>query len=356
MRDLRSNESAMTLYAVAKRARVSTATVSRVLNNVTVVKESTRKRVIRAVEELNYHPNLHARSLAGGKTNTIGMIVSNICNPFFVDIFVAMEAAARERGYEVIVEHTGYVSSQLVASVHSFIGRRVAGLALVVSEMDHAVIQEIEASGLPAVFYDVGVAGEKITNIRVEYGVATRRIVQYLYSLGHRRMAFLGHHASLAPLETRKLSFIDTVGRYGDRVEFTAVVNNDDPKGAMQAVHELLSSDFRPSAIVCVNDYMAIGAMRAIRSHGMRVPQDISVTGFDNIDLSEFSNPSLTTADIPRAAIGRMAVEALLQESPRSAGREILIEPELVLRDSTGQYKAMPVSRTRRKASAATVP
>jgi LacI family transcriptional regulator len=88
---------------------------------------------------LNYYPNLHARSLAGGKTNSLGMIVSNICNPFFVDIFVAMEAAARERGYEVLLEHTDYKPSQLVAHVRSMIGRRVAGLALVVSEMDEAV-------------------------------------------------------------------------------------------------------------------------------------------------------------------------------------------------------------------------
>lgn len=342
MADIGSNESTMTLDAVAKKARVSTATVSRVLNNASAVKESTRKRVMRAVQQLKYHPNLHARSLAGGKTRSLGMIMSNICNPFFVDIFVAMEATARERGYEVLVEHTGYLPSQLIASVKSFMGRRVAGLALVVSEMDQGVVREIDDSGLPTVFYDVGVAGRKITNIRVEYEIGIRRIVQHLYSLGHRRMAFLGHHASLAPLETRKRSFLDAVAQYGNGAEFTTVLNSDDPKGAMQAVHELLSSGFRPSAIVCVNDYMAIGAMRAIRLHGMRVPEDISITGFDNIEFSEFTNPPLTTVDIPREAIGRTAVQVLLQDSPRPMGREILIEPELVLRDSTGPYQCKP--------------
>ena len=147
----------MTLESVAKRARVSAATVSRVLNNVGVVKESTRKRVLRAVEELNDYPNPHSRSLAGGKTNSLGMIVSNICNPFFVDIFVALEVAASERGYEASLEQTDYKPSQWVDHVRSMIGRHVARLALIVSDMDEAVMREIADSGRPAVFYDVGV-------------------------------------------------------------------------------------------------------------------------------------------------------------------------------------------------------
>ncbi len=326
----------MTLETVAKRARVSTATVSRVLNHLGVVKASTRKRVLRAAEELNYHPNLNARSLAGGKTNSLGMIVSNIRNPFFVDIFVAMETAAEERGYEVLVEHTAYRPEQLVASVHSMIGRRVAGLAVIVSEMDEAVMKEIADSGLPAVFYDVGSPGPKVTNIRVRYEIGMQRMVQYLYSLGHHRMAFVGHHSALAPLKTRERAFLDTVRRYGKEVESRIELNDDDPTGAMRAVDELFSSGFEPTAIVCVNDYTAIGALRAMRSRGLSVPEDVSIAGFDNIELSQFTNPPLTTANIPRAAIGRLVVEALLQEEISSAGQDITIEPELVLRDSTG--------------------
>jgi DNA-binding LacI/PurR family transcriptional regulator len=205
--------------------------------------------------------------------------------------------------------------------------------------MDEAVMQEIAASGLPVVFYDVGVPAQKITNIRVRYEIGMRRMVQYLYVLGHRRMAFLGHHPSLAPLETRKQAFLETVRQYSGQVEFTTVENNDELAGAMQAVRELCSSRFNPTAIVCVNDYMAIGAMRAVRASGLSVPEDVSITGFDNIELSEFTNPPLTTVNIPRGAIGRMAVEALLQEETSSAGQEVSIEPELVLRDSTGPVR-----------------
>jgi len=327
----------MTLEAVAKRAGVSTATVSRVLNNLEIVKESTRRRVLQAVEELNYYPNLHARSLAGGRTNSLGVIVSNICNPFFVDVFVGMEAAARQRDYEVLVEHTNYSPAELISGVRSMIGRRVAGLALIVSEMDDDVMTEIANSSIPAVFYDVGFPGSNITNIRVRYEVGMQRMVQYLFALGHRKMAFLGHHASLAPLEIRKNTFIDAVGRFGSKVEYRTVLNTDHPNGAMQAVQELFSSGFRPTAIVCVNDYMAIGALRAVRALGMSVPDDISITGFDNIEFTEFTYPPLTTVNIPRRHIGEIAVDALLRDAQ---GREIFIEPELVLRDSTGPFQA----------------
>ena len=326
----------MTLEEVAKRARVSTATVSRVLNNLEVVKESTRRRVLQAVEELNYHPNLNARTLAGGKSRTIGMIVSNVSNPFFVDVFRGLDSAARDRHYDVLVEHTDYKVAQLLESVHTMLGKRVAGLAVIVSEMAPEVIAEIEASGLPAVFYDVGAPGEKITNLRVRYETGMQRVVQYLHSLGHRRMAFVGHHAGLSPLQVRKKAFLATVKQYGKGVECKTALGGDSPAGGVEATRELLASGFKPTAIVCVNDYMAVGVLRELRSQGLAVPGDVSVTGFDNIEISEFTNPALTTVNIPRAAIGQMALEALLREDGATAAREIVLDPELVLRDSTG--------------------
>src|ERR1700683_3735651 len=130
----------MSLEQVARRAKVSTATVSRVLNNVSLVKNTTRTRVMRAIEELKYHPNLHARSLAGGKSRSIGVIVSNIENPFFLDIYKAVESGTHACEYEVIMANTDYRSEQLVSSVRLMIGRRVAGLAAIVSEMDPELI------------------------------------------------------------------------------------------------------------------------------------------------------------------------------------------------------------------------
>ena len=331
------NVTVMNLEQVARRAKVSTATVSRVLNNASVVKNSTRARVLKAIEELKYHPNLHARNLAGGKSRTIGMIVSNMENPFFFDIYRSMEIEAQAAGYEVVVANTDYRSEQLVASIRSMIGRRVAGLAVVVSEMDPALIDELTSSEIPVVFYDVGAPRPNITNIRVNYRRGIDKIIDYLHSLGHRKLGFIGHHATLGPINERARTLLDAVARYPN-LEIRNAADTDTLDGGRSAARALLSSGPLPTAIVCVNDVMAVGALRELRERGLRVPQDISVTGFDNVKLSEYCFPALTTVHIPRDTIGRLACESLLARSENTlpSDREMIIDPEFVLRDSTG--------------------
>ncbi len=331
------------LEAVAKRAKVSTATVSRALNNLGIVKASTRSRVLKAAEELNYHPNLHARSLARGKNRTLGIIVSNMENPFFFDIYHALELAAHGRGYEVVVANTDYRPEQLVNSVRLMLGWRVAGLAAIVSEMDERFWQTISDTKIPMVFYDVGTPQKNITNVRVDYRKGMRKIVEYLHSMGHKRMAFLGHHSSLEPINERRKTFIETVERISPGTEIKVVAGTDALEGGRQAARELLSSGFDPTAIICVNDFMAVGVLRYLRDQGIRVPEDISVTGFDNIRLAEFCSPALTTAHIPRDTIGKTIFEILVPDKTgeRFSGQEILIDPELVVRESTGVPKPL---------------
>ena len=328
----------MDLNAVAKKAGVSASTVSRVLNNLDVVKSSTRTRVLRAAEELKYHPNLHARSLARGKSRTLGILVSNMENPFFFDIYRALESAAHARGYEVVVANTDYRSEQLLSSVRLMVGWRVAGLAAIVSEMDAALMRLLADTKIPVVFYDVGKPMRNITNVRVDYRKGMKKTVEYLSALGHTRMAFVCHHASLGPISERKKTFLETVAHSSPGAETLVVAGADGFEGGRQATRELLSSRLDPTAIICVNDFMAVGVLRELRDRGYRVPQDVSVTGFDNIQLAEFSSPALTTVHIPREQIGRIIFENLVPESKKEqlAGREILIDPELVVRESTG--------------------
>ena len=327
----------MSLEEVAKRAGVSTATVSRVLNNVAVVRGTTRARVIKAVAELNYHPNLHARTLAGGKSQTLGMIASNMENPFFFDIFRALEADARQHGYDVVVANTDYQSDRLSKSVRLMIGRRVAGLAAIVSEMDPGLIGELTASKTPVVFYDVGTVTKNISNIRVNYQRGIERVVDYLHDLGHSRLAYVGHHSTLGPTSEREKSFVAAASRFGSATEWRTVADQDSFEGGQRAVAEILSSGFNPTAIICVNDFMAIGVLRQLRERGLSVPKDVSVTGFDNINLSQFCYPPLTTVHIPRERIGHLAFDILVPETVKGKppGREVLIDPELVLRGST---------------------
>jgi LacI family transcriptional regulator len=327
----------MNLEQVALRARVSTATVSRVLNNASVVKTSTRARVMKAIEELKYHPNLHARSLAGGKSRTIGLIASNMENPFFFDIYKTVESDAHLAGYEVVVANTDYRSEQLVASIRLMIGRRVAGLAAVVSEMEPALIDELTDSNIPVVFYDVGTPRRNITNIRVNYRRGIDKVIDYLHSLGHRRLGFVGHHATLGPINERVRPILDAVARF-PALEVRTADDADTLDGGRLATRALLGSGDMPTAIVCVNDIMAVGALRELRECGIRVPQDVSVTGFDNVKLSEFCYPALTTVHIPRDRIGHLVCESLLPKSGKIAvaDHEMVIDPEFVLRDSTG--------------------
>ena len=324
----------MTLQEVARRARVSTATVSRVLNNGASVKSSTRARVLKVIQELKYSPNVHAQSLAGGRSRSIGVIVSNIENPFFLDVYKTVEAGAHAAGYEVIMANTDYSSDRLVTSIRLMLGRRLAGVAAIVSEMDAALIQELSGQRIPVVFYDVGTPRRNITNIRVDYRGGMAKLTSYLYSLGHRRVGYIGHHATLGPINERIQSLRDATGKYPG-LEVDMATDADTLEGGRQAARVLLARSPRPTALVCVNDVMAVGALREVRARGLRVPEDVSVTGFDNVTLAQFAVPALTTVHIPRDQIGRTVCACLMRDDvPRE--QEFVVEPELVVRDSTG--------------------
>jgi LacI family transcriptional regulator len=328
----------MSLEEVAKQARVSTATVSRVLNNVGPVRASTRARVIKAIEDLKYHPNLHARNLAGGKSRTFGMIVSNLENPFFFDVFRSAEEAAREKGFEIVLANTDYNPDHLTRNIRLMLGRRVAGLALVISEMQPDLLEELSELDIQIVFYDVGVPKHNISNITVNYGKGIERVVHYLHQLGHKRMAFVSHHSSLGPLSIRESVFRETVAEFASDIAWKIVASSDGIEGGRQATREILSSDLHPTAILCVNDFMALGVLHELRESGVKVPEQISVTGFDNIKLAEVACPPLTTLHIPRDRIGQTMVQVLTRPlaGRESHGKKVLIDPEFVVRGSTG--------------------
>jgi LacI family transcriptional regulator len=344
----------MKLEDVATQARVSTSTVSRALSNTGRVNKRTRARILKIAEALRYRPDIQARMLAGGKSKTLGLIVSNLQNPFFLDIFRVIEADAHQAGYSVTVANTDYSPEQLAAAAQWMLGHRIAGLALIVSEMETAVIDDLAGQDVPVVFYEAGSGGPNVTNVRTDYYRGMERVVEYLYTLGHRRVAFLGHHAHLQSLHDRKTSFLKAVARLSDGMESATADGSDSPAGGSQATRSLLSSGFMPSAIICVNDFMALGVLRALREHGLAVPGDVSVVGYDNICLSEYTTPPLTTVNVPRDQIGHAVSAALLRPRGNSgdAARDIIIRPELIIRESTGPagQTAFPViSRSKKR-------
>jgi DNA-binding LacI/PurR family transcriptional regulator len=217
------------------------------------------------------------------------------------------------------------------------IGRRVAGLALIASELDPGLFLELDKSGLPVVVCGTGTATGNISIITMNYANGMHRVVRYLRSLGHCRLAFVCHNMAVGSAMERKIAFLDATRDFSD-LRYTALADSDDPGGGQQATRQLLASGFRPTAIISQNDYMALGVLRAVREHGLRVPEDLSITGYDNVILSESASPPLTTVDVPREEIGCMAFEALVanEEGVRQVGRTFVIDHELVVRESTG--------------------
>jgi DNA-binding LacI/PurR family transcriptional regulator len=331
---------AATLADVARRAQVSNATVSRVINGVDVVSATTRNRVQRAIAELGYRPDERARALARGQSRTLGLIVSNLENDFYLDIFQALETEARRWDYEVVVANTDYRTERLVSSIRAMVAQRVAGLAIVVTEIEPAVVRELAAEGLPVVVYDCAVPAANFATIQIDDYSSTRRIVDYLYSAGHRRFAFVGHHTRHEPLRARERAFRDVLRAHPDAF-FQIVTDADSPDGGLRAARTLVTSDLAPTAVVCLNDFMAIGVMKGLREAGLRVPEDVSVTGFDDISLAKFASPALTTMAVPREWIGRLAASALIPGAGGIAlGQEIVVDPELLVRDSTAPCRA----------------
>lgn len=337
----------MRIRDIAKLAGVSTATVSHVINNTRFVSEETRQKVIEAIERVGYTPNAHARNLASRNNHTIGLILSDISNPFFPDLVKSIQETASELGYDITMADTNYDPDRTVASVKRMLEQRVIGVAVMTSEMDKALVKRLATHEIAVVFLDVGQVGQFVSNIVVNYEKGIRAGVEHLLELGHWRIAYISGPLRLKSAQRRYIAFKKTMNKY----ESEPFIYEGDFKatGGQQAVAAMLQQHPRPTAIIAANDLMAMGAMRELRMNGLRVPEDVSVVGFDDILFAELTDPPLTTIALPRNEIGRAAVEALLHTitNHNKEGREYKITPKLVVRGSTGRVQVPEPAKRR---------
>lgn len=324
----------MSIAEVARLAGVSIATVSRVINNSGKVDPETAARVQAAIRKLGYVPNGTAKALVSGRSNILGIIVSDITNPFFPDIIQAFEGVAIEHGYEILTVSSHYDAGRMEQCVRRLLQRSVDGVAIITSEFDPAVISRLTEVRVPTVFLDVGVVGKYVSNIKVDYESGIRQAVAHLVELGHRRIAFISGPSKLKSAKIRKQAFLRSL-HDASLSDDLVVEGNHAIDGGLEAMGQLMGR--RPTAVLCSNDLSAIGAMRAIRRAGLSVPHDVSVVGFDDIQLSRFTDPPLTTVHLARADLGVAAFEALLctHSRPDRHGIEKNIETSLVVREST---------------------
>jgi DNA-binding LacI/PurR family transcriptional regulator len=328
---------ALTIRDVAREAKVSTATVSHVLNNTGQVSGKTRRHVLSVVRRLGYFPNAHARNLAWRSSRTLGMIVSDIENPFFPEVIKSFETRARQLGYEVILSDTNYDPGLMRRATEKMLEHHVRGVAVMTSEANLPLIDEIARRQIAVTFLDLGPVQKYVSNMRIDYFSGVQQVVEHLFQLGHRRMTFAGERPGLKSNIARREAFVECMKALG--LDPGPTLTGDLRfEGGVAAALTILKLKPRPTAVVAVNDLSAVGLIKGFTQAGLRVPDDISVTGFDKTHLADYITPSITTVDVHRDWLGRMAADALheLSTADEPQGKEYLIPAELVVKASTG--------------------
>ncbi len=326
---------ATSIKDVAARAGVSIATVSHVLNGTRGTRPETRARVLAAIEELGYSQNQAARNLARGRSSLLGLIISDIRNPFFPEITSEFQDQALAHAMDALVLNTNYDTQRSVNAVRRLIGLQVPGVAVLTSQIDPAAAELLPRAGVASVHFDVGRVDRNISKIVVDYAHGISAALGHLAGLGHKRIGYIGGPLQLPSAGARRRAFLERALALG--IEPARVIDADFPvRGGYVACQEMLRES-PPTAIVAGNDLTAIGVLHCAYDGRLRVPEDLSVVGFDDILFSEYTQPALTTVAVPRMEIGRIAFQALWEmiDDPEHAGREFRVDTRLVVRQST---------------------
>ncbi len=310
------------------------------MNQSGAVRPETARKVWRAAAALNYYPNSHARALVSGRSRLLGLIVSDITNPFFPELVHSFEALATHHQYDLIVTSTDYQTARMIGCVRRMLERKVDGVAIMTSEMDLGLIKELARRGVPLVFMDVGRVGPRMSHVLIDYANGIRQAVDHVVALGHRRVAFITGPLDLHSARTRRQAFLDGVRAHGLRLDPKLIKEaTHTAEGGQRAMAALLRAGKAPTAVVCSNDWTAIGALHAIDAAGLRVPTDISVVGFDDIPLASYMSPPLTSVRMSARDVGSTAFDALLPlvNGDRLEGDVYQVPTKLVVRASTAR-------------------
>jgi DNA-binding LacI/PurR family transcriptional regulator len=337
----------MDIREIAKRAKVSTATVSRAINRVPTVNPALAKRVWSVIEELGYYPNTQARALVSGRSRIFGLIVSEITNPFFPEIVQVFETIAVQHRYEILLTSTGNDPKRMESAVRRMIERRVEGVAIMTFGMEEVLLEDLKLRQVPLVFVDVGPPRPRVSNIRIDYLNGIRQAVQHLAALRHEKIAFITGPLRLKSAMARKQAFLRSMQEIGLEADPELIIEGDHTvEGGMAAFTRLVNGATRPTAVLCSNDLTAIGVMRKSHDAGLSIPRDISVIGFDDIRLAQFVIPPLTSVQMSQPELARLAFNALLsevqRETPAPNGTDYFLKTNLVLRESTGLIAGPP--------------
>jgi len=328
-----------TIREVANRAGVSSTTVSHVINNTRFVSAEVRQRVQAAMEELGYRPNALSRSLRRGETKTLGLILPDSANPFFAEIGRSIETAAFSQGYNVILCNTDGDFGREQTYVEVLLNKQVDGIVFVAAGDRSDSLSQILKRDLPIVVVDRDLPEVQLDTVLSDNFQGGFLATQHLIGLGHSRIACISGPSHLTPSALRVTGYKQALLKANLPLDERLIVRGDfHPHSGWQAALYLLSLPEKPSAIFACNDLMAMGVLRAAAECGISVPSDLAVMGYDDIELSSYTTPALSTIHQPKAEIGRAAVQMILERiNDRSLPpRREMHSATLVVRGSCG--------------------
>jgi LacI family purine nucleotide synthesis repressor len=327
-----------TIKDVARLAGVSTTTVSHVINKTRFVAESTQEKVMAAVKTLNYAPSAVARSLKCNSTRTIGMLVTQSTNPFFSEVIDGVESYCYRQGYTLILCNTGGLYEKQRDYIRMLAEKRVDGMLVICSDLTEELLEMLEAYGdIPKVIMDWGPKSSQADKIIDNSEAGGYLATKYLIDRGHHAIACLSGQLSKAACQERIQGFRRAMAEANlTPTEDWILEGNFECDTAVLAADKIIAMDEKPTAVFCFNDTMALGLMSRLQQRGIKIPDEISVIGYDNIETSEYFSPPLTTIHQPKRRVGKNAFEILLERirNKEHERRVFEMHPEVVERDT----------------------
>lgn len=327
---------------VAARAGVSTSTVSLVLNNSKAISPEISQRVWEIARALDYHANPHARRLQRGQSTSVGLIISEIANPFFPEIIKGFEAAASAQGLELLLCNTEYNLERMEAAVSKMLGESVRGVAVMTSSFGKAQLSALVKHRIPVALLSMGCDSSGARNIEIHFAKGVFQAIDHLTVLGHRSIGVISGPTHIRSAVVTRGVMLRCLAKRGLRPA-SVIECNYNVGGASSAVRFLVRHAPLPTALLCGNDLIAIGAISALQEANIRVPEDVSIVGVDDIFCAALACPPLTTIHVPRAELGRLGFEILerMRRPSRGLAERPRVETHLVIRKSTSAPKRL---------------
>jgi Transcriptional regulators len=331
----------VTIKDVAKKAGVSVSTVSRAFNNYSDISDATREQIIKIAEEIGYKPNIVAKSLSSNRNFRLGMLIEDydsagLLNPLVFEILMSFKNTISKQGYELVLLSTNTDMQKSQSLTKFFVDKQLDGTFILGLKMTDEYYKELSDINYPCVLFDISIQNPKLCCVGVDNVKGAFMAVEHLIKLGHKKIAFINGHKEAFISYERLDGYYLALNRYGIPIDNNLIYYSDfSEEGAEVAIEKLMQENKDITAVFCASDLMAVGAVNMLNNMGYTVPDDVSVVGFDDVYIAQFMIPKLTTIKQNLEKVGENAANVLMNLVNGQTMGRIIIEPDLVIREST---------------------